>query len=396
MMFALCVLPGVLLLTTSAPADPWKLEKGDRVALIGSGLIEQERSHGYLETALTRHFPDSTVSFRNLGWSGDTVRGSARTGGFQSPDGFARLLQDLQNLKPTVIFIGYGTNESYAGPEGLPDFLQGFATLLDRLAPLKARIVVLSPIVHEDLGRPYPDPAGHNQNLERYTAALEKLAARRGLRFVDLFHRLSRQKSADPRHHLTSNGILPNESGYRTIAAEVEGCLLGNVKNWHVTVDSAGKVFGRDGARVESIKTTPDGLQFKLAPARLPGPAPHDTPLQALPVLSVKGLAPGRYVLRIDGAVAARATAAEWATGVRLEVDPSRDQAEKFRAAVVQKDALYARRWRPFNDFAEHWGYIGGDFKLYDARIAKQEAVIDRLRRPAPLRCMLSGDRGAE
>ena len=63
-------------------------------------------------------------------------------------------------------------------------------TVLDRLAPLGARLVVLSPIAQEELGRPFPDPAAHNRSLEQYTAVLQETAARRRLWFVDLFHPL--------------------------------------------------------------------------------------------------------------------------------------------------------------------------------------------------------------
>jgi hypothetical protein len=65
-------------------------------------------------------------------------------------------------------------------------------------------------------------------------------------------------------------------------------------------------------------------------------------------------------------------------------------QAEELRAALVKQGELFYRRWRPFNDFAEHWGFIEGDFKSYDALIAAQDAVITRLRRPAALPCEIA------
>src|SRR5437660_192041 len=113
-------------------------------------------------------------------------------------------------------------NESFEGSAGLPGFLQGFGKLLDDLAPLKARVVMLSPSFHEDLGRPLPDPAAHNRDLEEYVAALQKLAAGRGLAFVDVFHPLVKAKRADPRARLTTNGILLNALGYTHVAAAVE------------------------------------------------------------------------------------------------------------------------------------------------------------------------------
>jgi len=103
--------------TTSAAA--FELRQGDRVVLLGNTLVEREQRHGYWETALTTRFPDRDVTFRNLGWSGDTVFGEARAG-FGSPaDGFRLLTEHVLALKPTVLLIAYGINEAFEGEAGL-------------------------------------------------------------------------------------------------------------------------------------------------------------------------------------------------------------------------------------------------------------------------------------
>jgi lysophospholipase L1-like esterase len=385
-MCILSVLPGAVLAALLAgpqAARPLALHDGGRVAQLGGGLTEQEQFHGYLEARLTRRFPDASITFRNLGWSGDTVRGVARTSGLQQPDGLARLFKEVRTFRPTVILLAYGGNESFAGPAGLPDFLQGFEVLLDQLAPLKARVVVLSPIFHEDLGRPFPDPAEHNRSLGQYTTALRQLARRRRLWFVDLFHPLKKLKEADPHQRLTTNGLLPEGLGYRVLAAEVERQLLGPAPPWDVALDRSGKVLAASGGKVVDVKAGPAGLRFDIIPAVLPAwgePAPR---------LRVHGLGPGQYVLRLGGQEVGCGSAADWERGVALSPDPGLGQTEKLRAAVVKKGQLFFRRWRPFNDYSEHWGYIGGDAKLYDAEVAAQEAVIARLRRPAPLHCQI-------
>src|SRR5262249_1634240 len=91
-------------------AEEFTLRYGDRVVLIGSTLIEREQESGYWETALTSRFPKSNVTFRNLGWSGDTVFCDSRAM-FESPAvGLQHLKEDLARLKPTVIMVGYGMN----------------------------------------------------------------------------------------------------------------------------------------------------------------------------------------------------------------------------------------------------------------------------------------------
>jgi len=62
------------------------------------------------------------VTFRNLGWSGDTVWGEARAEFGSAADGFRKLRDHVLGLKPTVIVVGYGTNESFAGPAGVAKF----------------------------------------------------------------------------------------------------------------------------------------------------------------------------------------------------------------------------------------------------------------------------------
>ena len=61
-------------------AEPLKLDDGDRVVFLGNTLIEREQRYGWWELALTARFPGKKVTFRNLGWSGDTVFGEARAG----------------------------------------------------------------------------------------------------------------------------------------------------------------------------------------------------------------------------------------------------------------------------------------------------------------------------
>src|SRR3954447_27065862 len=94
-------------------AEPFELKDADRVVLIGSTLIEREQRYGYWEAALTAANPDKNITFRNLGWSGDTVWGEARAGFGTAADGYKALIDHVKAEKPTVIVVGYGTNESF-------------------------------------------------------------------------------------------------------------------------------------------------------------------------------------------------------------------------------------------------------------------------------------------
>src|SRR4051812_16649074 len=64
-----------------APPEPVKtfeFKDGDRIVWVGNTLVEREQRYGYWETALLAANADKHITFRNLGWSGDTVHGEAR------------------------------------------------------------------------------------------------------------------------------------------------------------------------------------------------------------------------------------------------------------------------------------------------------------------------------
>lgn len=356
----------------------FEIRAGDRIVFLGSGLIEQERRYGFLETRLSRRLPEGSLMFRNLGWAGDTVRGIARTDGFQNPAGFDRLLKEVQDWKPTVLFIGYGTNESFDGPAGLPGFRADYEKLLAKLAPLKARIVLLSPIYQENLRPPFPDPAAHNRDVEKYAAVIHQLAQDQELRFVDLTSALEAGRHAlVPSTRLTTNGLQLNEIGSARVARNIEEELGLPMRLWRLELDISGKVLASKGARLGKIGSTKDGLRFEATDEIL---AAENEGQQ----FWVAGLSPGEYALKLDGRQILTLPATEWRKGIGFNESPLTTDAGKLRRAIVANNELFYRRWRPFNDHSRHWGFIGGDFKLYDREMEAQEKAIAELRRPRP------------
>src|SRR6478736_7645810 len=158
------------LLLVQAPATkPFEFKDGDRIVWLGRTLVEREQRYGYWETALLAANADKRITVRNLGWSGDTVFGEARGRfDFDKPDVcFKQLVNLTLELKPTVIFVAYGTNESFEGEAGLPKFEKGLEKLLDALKPANARVVLFTPPPLEAHSR-FPDPKVRNAELQSY------------------------------------------------------------------------------------------------------------------------------------------------------------------------------------------------------------------------------------
>lgn len=203
----------ILSLAVLAPAaDPFTVKDGDRVVWLGSTIAEREQRYGYWETALHAAFPRANFTVRNLGWSGDTVFGDARAGFDTQKEGFQRLVGLTLELKPTVIFVSYGTNESFAGDAGLPVFEKGLEKLLDALAPAKARGVLFTPLPFQS------DPFAHrwNPGVKKYADVVRAVAVRRKLAVADIGHQIDgrRQQTAAPLPPLTDNGMHLAEAGY--------------------------------------------------------------------------------------------------------------------------------------------------------------------------------------
>jgi lysophospholipase L1-like esterase len=197
-----------------APA-PFELRGGERVALVGSTVIEREQRYGYWETALTIRWPDRNIRFRNLGWSGDTVWGDSRAGFDTAREGYKRLLEQTLAVKPTVIFLCYGTNESFAGAARLAAFREQLNRLLDDLKPSKARLVLLAPPLFEKARWPGSDFEERQRDLLLYTDAIRDIAARRQLRFVNEF--CQRYQPSSP---LTDDGMHLTPQGYQRTAEQ--------------------------------------------------------------------------------------------------------------------------------------------------------------------------------
>ncbi len=404
------LLTGLALLLLGPPlaleaAGPLTLAAGDRVVLLGNTLIEREQRYGYWELALVRRHPGRKIIFRNLGWSGDTVLGHSRAGFGDQAAGFRHLKDHVLALEPTVILLGYGSNESFDGPAGLPGFQAGCKTLLSALAPAKARIVWLSPLRQEKLPAPLPDPVEQNKNLALYRDSIAETARQNDQGFVDLFTLLHR-KDAPP---LTDNGIHLTARGYWESSLALEQGLGLKESPWRVTLKADGGLGALQGTTVRPAAQQPgwqltdDVLPFPLPPeanrwssgfsrsseGRRPAKAGTPTvPPSRQRVLKIEGLPPGKHTLTIDSEPVATADAAEWAKGVVLTKGKEFAQTEQLRQAIIAKNLLYFHRWRPQNETylfgfrKREQGQNAVEIPQFDPLVAKQEEEIVKLSKP--------------
>ncbi len=391
---AVSLLVGVAATPEGSDSSMFELKDGDRVVFLGNTLIERAAQYGYIETQLTRANPDANIIFRNLGWSGDTVWAESRAG-FDTPvEGFERLKESVMVAKPTLIFVGYGGNEAYAGARGLPNYLAGLQRLLRVLDETEARIVLLSPIRHEDLGRPLPDPQPHNKNLRLYANTMRNIARQEGLGWIELEPALSVQAVAQPSLPLTNNGMHLNDYGYWR-AGEIIAQSGGHPStSWQVSITANGELNHTSGTQVEEVASTDGGLKWKALDERLPAPlnpqaTSHSSGSESHGrVLRVTGLTEGDYQLSIDAEPVCSATATQWNEGVPMTIGPEFAATEELRQAILKKNELFFYRWRPQNTtylfgFRKHeQGNNAAEVAEFDPLVAQQEKKIAQLRKP--------------
>jgi mono/diheme cytochrome c family protein/glucose/arabinose dehydrogenase/lysophospholipase L1-like esterase len=293
--FTAFALLGIVPINAGA-AEPIQLEPESNLVLIGNGLGSRMLQFGHFETEVQRRNPGRRIVIRNLANEGDTPAfrpHSGRPNPFAFPGGekyynisntrdgnggehrgagfFEEPDQWLARLKADVIVAFFGFNESFAGAGGLDAFKAELTEFVEhtlaqqyngRSAP---RLALVSPIAFEDLSATHGTPNGRveNANLALYTAAMEDVAARHNVLFVNLFNVSSEwYDSSDA--PLTRDGAQLNDAGYAKLAPALADLLLGksavtgaetrvraavNEKNWvwanYYKIPNGVHVFGR-------------------------------------------------------------------------------------------------------------------------------------------------------
>ena len=217
----------VLIASSFAQAQLLELRRGDHVAVIGNNFADRMQHHAWLETFIQAAHPEHDLTFRNLGFTGDEVKARPRSNNFGNAD------QWLSKVEADVVLCFFGFNEAFRGEAGLATFEKELAEMIDGMRSQQyngksaPRIVVFSPIAHEDLDSPHlPDGSTNNQNLALYTKAMREVCVAKNVPFVDLFQP-SRQLYSAANEPLTMNGVHLLDRGNKAIAEVIMRALFG-------------------------------------------------------------------------------------------------------------------------------------------------------------------------
>ncbi len=227
--------------------------QAERIVLIGNGLAERDVHYSRIETELQLRYPEQKLFIRNMGHVGDTPGfrpHPARTspwafpgadkfhpdkkvhngkGFFPTPDEW------LSFLKADTIVAFFGYNESFEGPSKVKNFEDELNAWVEHTLSLAyngktaPRVVLVSPIAYDNHSatRDLPNGEKENGNLILYASAIENVAKKHGLTFIDLFTP-TKELFAKSEKKLTTLGFVPNEEGYKSIAEILATGLFGH------------------------------------------------------------------------------------------------------------------------------------------------------------------------
>jgi glucose/arabinose dehydrogenase/azurin len=224
-----------LLTLAPGPVAALTLQPQDRVCVIGNTFGERLQFSNYFETLLHARFASQEIVMRNLSWATDTLTLQPRPQDCPTQDDF------LKQYQASVIIACFGMNESFETP--VVQFRQDLEAFIARTKAANydgkspPRLVILSPIAHEDTGRAnLPNAQPRNEILATYVAVMTEVCQQQQVEFVDLFVPFKTLYNSNPALKLTSNGIHLNDAGEKAAANFIDSALFGSAeaikKSW--------------------------------------------------------------------------------------------------------------------------------------------------------------------
>jgi len=422
--FAPLAVAALLAFPQASRCDDFLIHDGDRVVFLGDSITEQRLYTTYIEGyALSRH-PDWKLTFRNVGWGGDTSWLRQRSHPDEAklfaagPDAQQKMVEDavakglardVLPLKPTFVTIKFGMNDfSYQAfrPDIFAAYIRSQTQLAKTLTADGARVAFLTPQPIEEK-RPDPDQDIRNQSLRKFADGLKEVAATTHTAFVDQFDPYMKimmaERAKDPKAFIGGgDAVHPGPKGHTLMAWAVLKGLGASSFVSSAEIDAASAKATVENCQVKNIKLADHTLTFDRLDQALPMPidkraqealplAPILTDLSRLE-LRVTGLPEGTYTVSIDGENAGNVTSESLGRGWNFSNAPGpiTKQTSELLDLIFKKNDLFFQKWRNVQLFALPGWAQGADIetqraaeeKRMDGQIAEFESQINETRKP--------------
>jgi lysophospholipase L1-like esterase len=312
----------------SAKAD-YALKDGDTVAFLGDSITAAMTYGKIVENYTLLRYPGRKVRFFNAGWGGDTAAG-----------GLKRLDRDVLDRGATVVIVAYGINDigwgTRADDEHRNLYLNSIRGIVDRCKERKARVFICSAaITAEDPSR---SETGYLQKMcdEGMAIAREKGEAsidiQRSMRPIlrKVLDAAKKEKNAKDKPTLhAADGIHLNDLGQLAMAFAIIKGLGAPAEVSSVELDARNpSAIVAQGCRITNVTGESNHLEFDRLDEGLPVnfgtfgalqfrfvPIPEEINRY---MLTVEGLADGRYEVLADGRPLGTWPAEQLAKGINI------------------------------------------------------------------------------
>jgi lysophospholipase L1-like esterase len=402
---------------TATAAEKFFVHNGDRVVFLGDSITEQRLYTTYLEAYTLSRYPKWKLTFRNVGWGGDTswLRQRAHPDEAKlfaaDPETQQKMVEqavstglgrDVLPLKPTAITIKFGMNDhSYQAfrEDIFRAYVRSQTELAKELEAHGARVAFLTPQPIEDK-RPDPDKEVKNISLRKFSDGLQQVAKEEHALFVDQFDPymaiMMQARQGDPKATIGGgDAVHPGPPGQTIMAWAVlkglHASRLVSTAEIRVSNQKARKGSVK-GCKVTKLEVAGDAISFDRLDDCLPMPIDSRalSALKLAPILNdlsqyelkVSGLTAGKYDVLIDGEKAGTVTKEELAAGWNMTTaeGPIAKQNAELLKLVFDKNNIFFERWRKVQLDPKRQS----ELPALDQKIAEREASINKLRQPKP------------
>lgn len=370
---------------------------GDKVVLMGDSITHGGHYHSWIWLWYMTHFPDMRIDLVNAGMGGETSEGM-----------LARLEQDVFDLKPTYFTLTFGMNDTGYFDVYLSEkkdslvrdryekSIACFHRIEEELAErADFNVVMIGGSPYDETTKALsPGFIGKNNDIAALIAEQKTAAERHGWGFVDFNEPMvaltRREQQKDSLFTFCrQDRVHPDADGQMVMAylfLKAQGMTGLDVAD--IEIDAGRKKVIRSGnCTISALSGGKKGVAFNYLARSLPFPldsvaqngwanvrSARDA-ARLVPILdelsreglTVKGLTPGSYRLRIDGEPIDELTDKELAQGVNLAAYPHTPQYRQASTLMylneerlMMERKLVEYRWLNY-EYLRDAGLMGAD-----------------------------------
>jgi lysophospholipase L1-like esterase len=300
-----------------SPLGRLDLRNGDGIVFFGDSITHQRLYTQYLEDYFYTRLPHTRLRIHNAGVSGSVAW-----------EALERFEGDVAAYKPKYVTVLLGMNDGNHEPFNqsvFDTYRHDMTAIMQAIQKIGATPIVLTPTMFDArirrAQRPDADPEStslYNAVLAYYGAWLREIATDRGFGFVDVWAPLNnivtQARKSDPNFTLVPDSVHPGPAGHVAMAKAIiqDLGLPQQVSTIRITLGADKQhTVDNTGGQLSNLCCREGGIEFNWQAECLPWVLPEEAASGAKLTnlghclgqesLEINGLAPGTYMLTIDG-----------------------------------------------------------------------------------------------